>query len=112
MLICMSSLAGTDAQGKHKEASCTCMTEQGTAYDLDQPQCRTIAKRGPVYNPYRERRENEQQPAQQQQAVQGGAAAPGLSGVVVQRGMRTQGTFPESKGYNTKTTTPSTSLEM
>ncbi|TBX01188.1 hypothetical protein TP47_00830, partial (plasmid) [Xanthomonas citri pv. aurantifolii] len=62
--------------------------------------------------PYRERRENEQQPAQQQQAVQGGASAPGLAGVVVQRGTRTQGTFPESKGYNTKTTTPSTSLEM
>ncbi|MBV6898070.1 zonular occludens toxin domain-containing protein [Xanthomonas euvesicatoria] len=112
MLICMSSLAGTDAQGKHKEASCTCMTEQGTAYDLDQPQCRTIAKRGPVYNPYRQHRENEQQPAEQQQAVQGGAGAPGLNGIAVQRSTRTQGSFPESKQYSTKTTTPSTSLEM
>ncbi|MFA8631094.1 zonular occludens toxin domain-containing protein [Xanthomonas campestris pv. campestris] len=112
MLICMSSLAGVDAQGNHKEASCTCMTEQGTAYDLDQPQCRTIAKRGPVYNPYRQQRENEQQPVQQQQAVQGGAPAPGLAGIAVGRSARTQGTFPESKQYSTKTTTPSTSLEM
>ncbi|TBX01257.1 hypothetical protein TP47_00820, partial (plasmid) [Xanthomonas citri pv. aurantifolii] len=62
--------------------------------------------------PCRERRENEQQPAQQQQAAQGGAVAPGLNGIAVQRSTRAQGSFPESKAYSTKTTTPSTSLEM
>lgn len=43
-----------DAQGQHTEASCTCFTEQGTLYELSVPECRTIARRGPMYNPYRQ----------------------------------------------------------
>ncbi len=31
-LICMSSMEGLDGNGKRSEASCTCMTEQGTRY--------------------------------------------------------------------------------
>ncbi|NBI36905.1 hypothetical protein FUT69_06920, partial [Xylella taiwanensis] len=54
-LICMSGGAGLDAQGVYKGSSCTCYTEQGTVYDISQLECRTIARRGPVYNPYRER---------------------------------------------------------
>lgn len=111
-VICMSSLAGVDAQGDPKEASCTCLTEQGTAYDLSQPECRTIARRGPVYNPYRERRDQfaQQQPQQAMQGPQG--PVPGLSGSVVKRTTRSQGTFPESKGYTTATTVPSTTLDL
>nr|WP_312392368.1 zonular occludens toxin domain-containing protein [Stenotrophomonas geniculata] len=56
-LVCMSSLEGLDAQGVRQEASCRCLTEQGTAYELSQPECRTLARNGPVYNPYRERSE-------------------------------------------------------
>lgn len=69
-VICMSSMAGVDAQGEVREASCTCLTEQGTLYDLSQPECRTIARRGPVYNPYRERREQREAPQMQQPIVQ------------------------------------------
>ena len=52
-LYCMSSLAGRDGQGKWKEASCTCVTEQGTKYDISQPECRTVARFGQPYNPYK-----------------------------------------------------------
>ena len=55
-LVCMASLEGLDAQGVRQDASCRCLTEQGTAYELSQPECRTLARNGPVYNPYRERR--------------------------------------------------------
>ena len=41
-LFCMSS-----------EASCTCMTEQGTRYTLPETQCRYMARWGPAYNAYK-----------------------------------------------------------
>ncbi|MEI2455337.1 zonular occludens toxin domain-containing protein [Lysobacter firmicutimachus] len=53
-LLCMSAEAGTDADGGHRDASCTCLTEQGTRYDISQGECRRIARDGPVYNPYRQ----------------------------------------------------------
>lgn len=53
-LYCMSSRGGIDADGRHKEPSCTCLTEQGTRYQLSQPECRTIARYGMPYNPYRD----------------------------------------------------------
>lgn len=52
-LFCMSGGEGADGRGDHKDASCTCLTEQGTKYDLSQPECRTLARFGPVYNPYK-----------------------------------------------------------
>lgn len=55
IIVCASSLPGPGADGEWLEATCTCFTEQGTLYDLSQPECRTIARRGPVYNPYKER---------------------------------------------------------
>lgn len=108
-LICMSSPGGPDAQGEYKEPSCTCLTEQGTAYDLSQPECRTIARRGPVYNPYKERsREAQQQPlhAQQQRAT---AAQPPAAVVGYQQGARAD-VFPRNPpqtigGYTGPTTT-------
>lgn len=51
-LFCMSSAAGLDASGQTVDASCTCITEQGTAYDVAEGECRRIARRGQVYNPY------------------------------------------------------------
>jgi len=52
-LICMSSNGGDDVHGQHREPSCTCLTEQGTFYEISQPECRRIARFGPVYNPYK-----------------------------------------------------------
>ena len=96
LLVCMSSQAGQDAQGRHQEATCTCMTEQGTAYDLSQPECRTLARRGPVYNPYRQQQQ-QQQPAQVQPVQQSAAAGTPVMGSVVEKQDRALGTFLESK---------------
>lgn len=52
-LYCASSDAGRDALGEWRDASCTCITEQGTPYRIAAEQCRTIARHG-LYNPYRE----------------------------------------------------------
>ena len=52
-LFCMSSKPGKDANGDHSEGSCTCLTEQATTYDISEPECRRLAARGQVYNPYR-----------------------------------------------------------
>lgn len=51
-LYCMASGAGRDANGEHKGASCSCMTEQGTPYVLTPEQCLTYARNG-IYNPFR-----------------------------------------------------------
>ena len=56
-LYCMSSPGGEAADGTWKAASCTCLTEQGTRYQLSQPECRTVARHGMPYNPYRERKD-------------------------------------------------------
>lgn len=53
-LFCASSLAGLDAQGEWSDASCTCVTEQATKYDIPDGVCRRLASQGPVYNPYKE----------------------------------------------------------
>lgn len=95
-LICMSSPGGPDAQGEYKEPSCTCLTEQGTAYDLSQPECRTLARRGPVYNPYKERSREGHQPAQLQQAQQQATQQRGPASVVgYQQGARAD-VFPRN----------------
>lgn len=56
-LFCMSSRDGIDGQGDHVDFSCTCLTEQGTPYVLDDSTCRFIARRG-QYEPYRNRRDD------------------------------------------------------
>lgn len=74
-LMCMSSREGEDVNGDQREASCTCLTEQGTVYEISQPECRRIARFGPVYNPYR---------AQQMQPPPGGVGGvpPTVAGVI------------------------------
>lgn len=52
-LLCMAADAGIDADGVHLDASCTCLTEQGTKYDIGYGECVRIARDGPVYNPYK-----------------------------------------------------------
>lgn len=52
-LYCMSSDGGEDANGHYKRSSCTCQTEQNTAYDIGEGECRRIARQGPIYNPYK-----------------------------------------------------------
>ena len=49
---CMASEAGETAQG-WREASVTCLTEQGTLYRMDTIRARKLARNGPSYNPYR-----------------------------------------------------------
>lgn len=52
-LLCMVAGEGENVDGHYREASCMCVTEQATAYDMSDGECRRIARRGPIYNPYR-----------------------------------------------------------
>lgn len=55
-LFCMS---GGPGEGRARD--CMCMTEQGTRYQVRQEICEDQARHGPVYNPFRERREERNQ---------------------------------------------------
>lgn len=63
-LFCMSSREGQGDDGEWKGNTCTCLTEQGTAYELSPGECRNLARFGPPHNPYKERHQDA--PAQQQ----------------------------------------------
>ncbi|WP_309261186.1 hypothetical protein [Lysobacter arvi] len=52
-LVCAAAGAGEDVNGNWREASCTCLTEQGTTYDIPQGECMALARKGPRYNPYK-----------------------------------------------------------
>ena len=81
-LYCMSSSGGLDALGDYREPSCTCLTEQGTAYDISDGECRRVARLGMPYNPYRERRESRGSEARHepQRHAQERRQAPGIGG--------------------------------
>lgn len=79
-IYCMSSMPGEDGQGVHTDLSCTCLTDQGTRYELDDWSCRTIARQGPAYNPYREKRDSV---APAYGPVQSVVAPPAAAGAVV-----------------------------
>jgi hypothetical protein len=97
---CLSSMAGEDAAGKWQDLSCTCVTEQGTAYDITQGECRTLARQEPIYNPYKK---------QEREEVVGPSESPPASvartegapaGTVVDYRVGTRGdVFPRSPGY-------------
>lgn len=96
-LYCMSSQAGSDGQGQHTEGSCTCVTEQGTSYDISQPECRTTARYGGVYNPYKVEREfQHDSSAAPVYAPVVQTPASSSSGAVIQNSKRPMATFPES----------------
>ncbi|WP_313172021.1 zonular occludens toxin domain-containing protein [Stenotrophomonas sp.] len=111
-LFCMSSLGGMNAQGKNAEPSCTCVTEQGTNYVIDEPTCRFVARRG-QYEPYRDERNDRfvDGPTQIERNKES-IAERGQGSAVISRGQRSQGTFPEVKSYNTPTTVPSTDFQL
>lgn len=52
-LFCMSSHEGQGANGEWLDFSCTCYTEQGTLYEISQPECRRVARYGAPYNAYK-----------------------------------------------------------
>lgn len=52
-VFCASGGEGMDAHGEHREASCTCLSEQGTVVPIEPEVCRKIAREG-LYNPFRE----------------------------------------------------------
>lgn len=76
------------------------MTEQGTRYDLSQPECRTLARHGPAYNPYKQQRDMQSGsgfPVSAQ--VQPAAPVPAMptgGDAMISVGERPIGTFPES----------------
>ncbi|MBV6795974.1 zonular occludens toxin domain-containing protein [Xanthomonas euvesicatoria] len=111
-LFCMSSLTGNNASGDRMGPTCTCLTEQGTQYVLDQQTCRYIARRG-QYEPYRARRDDRfVDGATQIDRGLETIAERGQGVTTIDRGNRHQGTFPESPGYSTATSTPSTGLDL
>lgn len=89
-LFCMASEPGEDVNGKWRDASCSCITEQGTRYAIDNAECRRLATEGPVYNPFKRpqqrsereqrraevREEEEQRPQLRETATPYGAAPP------------------------------------
>lgn len=50
---CVIGGAGPDANGKHKKAGCSCISEQGTKIVLDQKTCHAVVYAGGIYNPFR-----------------------------------------------------------
>lgn len=97
---CMASGDGLDANGEHQIGRCSCKTEQGTTYVMDQEQCRMVAVNG-QYEPFLDtnqaeaRRMNDlQQSAHYQQEARRIREEAG--GVAMQHVERSVGTFPES----------------
>ena len=82
-VFCMSTGPGERADGSHGEASCSCLSEQGTRYVMPAGICRAIAANG-QYEPLRDEREQQHQTADTQTQfnrealakLQGGSQAP------------------------------------
>lgn len=102
-LYCIASGEGLDGNGQHTEATCTCLTEQGTRYELSQPECRTLARNGPAYNPYRTTQPPPPAPVPPMPDASGDRATAGIQGAVISRGDRANGSFPESPAFETST---------
>lgn len=100
-LYCLSSMQGEDANGKWQDFTCTCLTEQGTTYEITQGECRALARRGPVYNPYKQqRREDAGRPSESPSAPVA-HADPAPTGTVVDYRPGSRGdVFPRSPGYD------------
>lgn len=111
-LFCMASRGGLNAQGQHDDPSCTCVTEQGTQYDLEDATCRYVARHG-QYEPYLDQREDRfvDGPTQIERAM-GDIREREQGGAVVGKGSRALGTFPESPAYPSSTVTAPTGLDI
>jgi len=92
LLLCMAGGQGEDAEGHYKDLACTCMTEQGTRYDLPEGECRRVARWGQPYNPYKERSDLRRESQREREPVpvaSGGVGqAPVIGGGVVGSGAR------------------------
>lgn len=89
-LYCMSSGEGVDR-------TCTCLTEQGTKWQIHIEQCAQMARWGPAYNPYKE-------PAQvasesPQDAPAGAPRATGLQGSSG-AAISAEGTFERTQAFS------------
>lgn len=73
---CMTSEAGPDADGRWREASHTCITEQGTRYKMDTVKAKRLAAEGPAYNPYRPKPERGEAP---ERAERGAGVSPAVT---------------------------------
>lgn len=52
-VFCMAADAGTTADGEYRDASVTCLTEQGTRYVIPASLARAYARHGAPYNPFK-----------------------------------------------------------
>ncbi|MBB1059277.1 hypothetical protein [Marilutibacter spongiae] len=75
VIACMSSGAGESATG-YREASVTCVTEQGTRYQMDANAARDLARYGPAYNPFARPVREERQQAAHSEDERAAAPAP------------------------------------
>ncbi|HEL3156570.1 TPA: hypothetical protein UMF67_000242 [Stenotrophomonas maltophilia] len=91
-LYCMSSGEGVDR-------TCTCLTEQGTKWQMRIDQCVQMARWGPAYNPYKEApqmaSESLQGPREARREAQGHSDGRGVSGVAI----GAEGTFERTQAY-------------
>lgn len=100
-LCCLSSSRGEDVNGKWQDFTCTCLTEQGTAYEITQAECRTLARQGPVYNPYRQqRREDAGRPSESPPPAVAHPEPTSAGTVVGYRPGSRGDVFPRSPGYD------------
>ncbi|AOD14964.1 zonular occludens toxin domain-containing protein [Xanthomonas fragariae] len=103
-VFCIASNAGIDGQGKHHEAGCRCMTEQGTRYVVPPHECRFMAENGPAYNPYKMPPTELAATLRDQLNTTPAADAPlpSLTGTVLQTKPRSLGTMPENEPYKSE----------
>ncbi|MCU1180447.1 hypothetical protein JAK28_15720 [Stenotrophomonas maltophilia] len=91
-LYCMSS-------GENVDRTCTCLTEQGTKWQMKIDQCVQMARWGPAYNPYKEAPQlaarSLQEPHEARREDQGRNDARGVSGVAI----GAEGTFERTQAY-------------
>lgn len=73
---CIASEPGLDANGEWQPATHTCLTEQGTRYELDAGEARTVARYGTPYNPYKAPEADGSRPT----PYGGGTPVPGAGG--------------------------------
>ena len=82
-LFCMSSNPGPDSSGKHVDHTCSCITEQGSYYELELHTCRFLARRGEPYNPYRQQHEGDSLNRMQPVTARAEPAAKQMPGVAI-----------------------------
>lgn len=100
-LFCMVAGPGQDARGNARELSCSCMTEQGTRYELEFDACAMVARNG-QYEPFlRQARQQQAQPGAVPGQASGGLYQGGSDrpGSVIGRANRAVGSFPENEPY-------------